>query len=207
MKRLPRIAPLKLTHRKEPFDHHDWLFELKHDGFRAVAYISDRQCWLISRRDNAYKSFNDLRESLAGLPVTNAILDGEIVCLDRAGKSVFKELLLRKGRPRFYAFDLLWLDGEDLRKLSLVERKNRLKRLVKRSKNRSLLFADHINGRGADLYQMICEGNLEGIVAKRRNSKYSASAKWIKIKNPTYTQSEGRHELFDSRKARIRPKR
>jgi ATP-dependent DNA ligase len=65
------------------------------------------------------KSFNDLRESLAGLPVTNAILDGEIVCLDRVGKSVFKELLFRKGRPRFYAFGLLWLDGEDLRRLSV----------------------------------------------------------------------------------------
>jgi bifunctional non-homologous end joining protein LigD len=82
MKTLPHITPLKLTRRHEPFDHPDWLFELKHDGFRAVAYISD------------YKSFNDLRESLAGLPVTNAISDGEIVCLDRTGKSVFKELLL-----------------------------------------------------------------------------------------------------------------
>jgi bifunctional non-homologous end joining protein LigD len=127
--------------------------------------------------------------------------------LDRAGKSVFKELLFRKGQPRFYAFDLLWLDGEDLRRLSLVERKKRLKKLVKTSKNRSLLFADHISGRGVDLYQMICEGNQEGIVAKRKNSKYSTSARWIKIKNPTYTQSKGRHELFDSRRARIRAKR
>jgi bifunctional non-homologous end joining protein LigD len=101
----------------------------------------------------------------------------------------------------------LWLDGEDLRRISLIERKKRLKKLVKRSKNRALLLADHINGRGADLYQMICEGNLEGIAAKRKNSKYSTSARWIKIKNPTYTQSEGRHELFDSRKARIRAKR
>ena len=207
MKALPRIVPLKLTRRQKPFDHPEWLFELKHDGFRAVAYISDGQCLLISRRDNTYKSFNDLRESLAGLPVAHAILDGEIVCLDRTGKSVFKELLFRKGRPRFYAFDLLWFNGEDLRRLRLVERKKRLKKLVKTSKNRSLLFADHISGRGADLYRMICEGNLEGIVAKRKNSKYSASAKWIKIKNPTYTQSEGRHELFDSRRARIRAKR
>lgn len=149
---LPCITPLKLTRRQEPFDHPDWLFELKHDGFRAVAYIVNGQCWLISWRDNTYKSFNDLRESLASLPVTNAILDGEIVCLDRAGKSVFKELLFRKGRPRFYAFDLLWLNGEDLRRLSLVERKKRLKKLAKRSKNRSLLFADHINSRGADLF-------------------------------------------------------
>lgn len=62
---------------------------------------------------------------------------------------------------------------------------------VKSAKNRSLLFADH----GADLYQMICEGNLEGVVAKRKNSKHAVSARWIKIKNPTYTQSEGRHEL------------
>jgi bifunctional non-homologous end joining protein LigD len=134
MKNLPRIAPLKLTRRKEPFDHPDWLFELKHDGFRAVAYISDGKCWLISRRENRYKSFNDLRASLASLPVTNAILDGEIVCLDRAGKSVFKELLFRKGRPRFYAFDLLWLNGEDLRSLSLVERKKHQRNLSKEAR-------------------------------------------------------------------------
>ena len=99
---------------------------------------------------------------------SRSILDGEIVCLDCAGKSVFKELLLRKGRPRFYAFDLLWLNGEDLRRLNLVERKKRLKKLVKTSKNRSLLFADHISGRGSEgALRRTIRGLIQGVKKKR----------------------------------------
>jgi ATP-dependent DNA ligase len=89
--------------------------------------------------------------------------------------------------PYFYAFDLPWLNGRDLRKLSLIRRKDRLKKLVMRSKNPALLFADHVDEYGTDFFRMICERNLEGIVAKHRESQYSASAKWIKIKNPAYT--------------------
>jgi bifunctional non-homologous end joining protein LigD len=207
MKTLPRISPLKLARRLTPFDHPDWIFELKHDGFRAVAYISNAGCRLVSRRFHSFKNFDALCKSLGGMRVTNAVLDGEIVCLDRGGRSLFNDLLFRKGKACFYAFDLLWLNGRDLRGLSLIERKKRLKKLVRSNRNRSLLFAHHIEKRGTDLFRRIFEGNLEGIVAKRKNSKYSVSAKWIKIKNPTYTQSEGRHELFDSRKGRIRAKR
>src|SRR6516165_1458723 len=99
-----------------PFDNPDWLFEIKHDGFRALAYISDGACTLISRRHNRYKTFRGLRESLAKLEIP-AILDGEIVCLDTNGKSHFMPLLARRARAEasFYAFDLLWLGDKDLR--------------------------------------------------------------------------------------------
>src|ERR1700722_13864607 len=86
MKTLPQIAPMTRARRAQPFDHPDWIFELKHDGFRCLAYIADGACQLISRRRNTYKSFATLRDSLAKLPVKTAVLDGEIVYLDRAGR-------------------------------------------------------------------------------------------------------------------------
>jgi ATP-dependent DNA ligase len=98
MKKLPKISPLKLTRLRAPFDNPDWVSELKHDGFRALAYITEDGCRLVSRRDNTFKSFNPLREALRNLPVKNAILDGEIVCLDAQGNSLFNELLFRRGR-------------------------------------------------------------------------------------------------------------
>jgi bifunctional non-homologous end joining protein LigD len=104
----------QLTLVRQPFDHPNFLFELKHDGFRALAYISDGDCELISRRRNSYKSFGELRSHLAGLKVKNAVIDGELVCLDREGRSIFNELLFRRGCPTFYAFDLLYLNDRDL---------------------------------------------------------------------------------------------
>ena len=78
---------------RQPFDHPDFLFELKHDGFRALAHIWDGQCELVSRKRNAYKSFQNLRDNLAKLKVKNAVIDGEIVCLDSEGRSIFNELM------------------------------------------------------------------------------------------------------------------
>src|ERR1700693_1399207 len=106
---LPRFNPMTLSPRAQPFDDPDWLFELKHDGFRSLAYVEDGNCRLVSRRRNTYKSFEILRNALAGLKAQNAIMDGEIVALDSSGVSKFKELLYRRGRAVFFAFDLLWL--------------------------------------------------------------------------------------------------
>ncbi len=114
---LPRIKPMRLT-RAKPFDSPNYLFELKHDGFRAIAYIDDGNAELVSRNQNRF-AFGSLKIALAQLPVKNAILDGEVVCLDRYGVSQFNQLLARKTPPIFYAFDLLWLNGKDLRKLPL----------------------------------------------------------------------------------------
>ena len=82
---LPSIVPAKLARSLEAFDDPEWLFELKHDGFRSLAYLEDGRCQLVSRHRNVYKSFEALREALAGLKAQNAILDGEIVCLDAEG--------------------------------------------------------------------------------------------------------------------------
>jgi len=179
------------------FDDPAWVFELKHDGFRALAYIADDGwCDLVSRRNNVYKSFGPLREALTALPVMNAIMDGEIVCLDSKGRSQFYELLHRRGQPAFYAFDLLWLNGRDLRDLPLVERKKRLRKLIEKSESPSIMYAQHVRGKGTALYKEICRRDLEGIVAKRKDAPYTSTAQWLKVMNPRYTQHDGRHEMF-----------
>jgi bifunctional non-homologous end joining protein LigD len=199
--RPPRMDVAQLTLVRQPFDHPDFLFELKHDGFRALAYISEGQCELISRRRNSYKSFRELRSHLAGLKVRNAVIDGELVCLDSEGRSVFDELLLRKGCPIFYAFDLLYLNDRDLRQLSLIERKRKLRYLIGESGLADVISGKYVEGRGIDLFNEVCERNLEGVVAKRKSGTYSTVSGWLKIKNPNYTQSEQRQKLFESFKA------
>jgi hypothetical protein len=110
--RPPRFDTAQLSLVRAPFDHPDFLFELKHDGFRALAHIWDGNCELISRKRNAYKSFNELRENLANLKVQNAVIDGEIVCLDEEGRSIFNELLFRRGSPIFYGFQKFSRDSK-----------------------------------------------------------------------------------------------
>jgi ATP-dependent DNA ligase len=95
------------------------------------------------------------------------------------------------------AFDLLRLNGRDPRQLPVLERKRML--LVHGGKHSRLMYAQHVKSRGYELFQLICEQNLEGIAAKHKNGLYSSSTKWIKIKNPSYTQAESRHEMFEKR--------
>lgn len=101
MRSLPTISPLKLIRKTEPFDHPDWIFELKHDGFRSIAYVDG--CRLVSRRSNRFRSFNLLSESLGNLPVIDAILDGELVCLDEHRHSVFNGPLFNPLRSVVFA--------------------------------------------------------------------------------------------------------
>jgi ATP-dependent DNA ligase len=95
---LPRIQPIAPTRIQAPFNDPEFIFELKHDGFRAVAYIEDGTCRLISRKQIQYKSFAVLAAAMVDLPVKNAILDGELVCLDQDGRSQFLQLMRRKSR-------------------------------------------------------------------------------------------------------------
>jgi bifunctional non-homologous end joining protein LigD len=91
------------------------------DGWRCLAYIENGACRLVSRKQNQFKSFGPLTAALARLPVQNAIIDGEVVCLDKGGRSVFLDLMRRrKADAILYCFDLLWLDNTDLRNLPLV---------------------------------------------------------------------------------------
>jgi bifunctional non-homologous end joining protein LigD len=107
---LPRFNTAQLTLVRTLFDDPDFGFELKHDGFRALAHIWEAKCKLVSRRRDTYKSFNELRDNLAKLKVKTLIFDGELVCLDSEGRSIFNELLFRRGCQIFYAFDLLYLN-------------------------------------------------------------------------------------------------
>ena len=120
--------------------------------------------------------------------------------MDEYGRSFFNNLLFRRRQCVFFAFDLLFLNSEDLRGLPLVERKARLKKLLRRKRSR-VLYVDHIESRGQKFFQRVCELDLEGIVAKRKDSLYRVTEKssrdWMKIKNPHYSQAEGREELFD----------
>lgn len=97
---LPRITPIVLGRRRDPFDDPDWLFELKWDGFRAVAYVQDGSCRLVSRNNHEFKTFPGLCESMAAaLGSHAAVLDGEMVCLDAAGHARFNPLLYRRAEP------------------------------------------------------------------------------------------------------------
>jgi bifunctional non-homologous end joining protein LigD len=135
-----------------------------------------------------------------------AVLDGEICCLDPDGRSNFRNLLFRREWPYFYAFDLLMLDGEDLRSLPLLERKRRLLAIMPRVECR-LLYFDHIHERGCDLFRVACERDLEGIVGKFAAGTYRSdprSTSWLNLKNPEYSQIRDRHELFETRGRAIR---
>src|SRR5215467_6198064 len=120
----PRVQPIAPTWRKEPFDDPDWLFEFKYDGYRALCYIEPRRNRLISRNNNIMTRFDALADQVAAaLEVDDAILDGEIIAPDETGRPVFIGLV-RGTRARAYvAFDILWLNGTDLRSLPLHERR------------------------------------------------------------------------------------
>jgi hypothetical protein len=109
--------------------------------------------------------------------------------------------------PIFYAFDLLYLNDRDLRQLPLINRKEKLRALIERSGLTDVICGKYVEGRGVDLYEEVCERNLEGIVAKRKGGKYPTVSGWLKIKNPNYSQSERRHDLFESLKAKQTRKR
>jgi bifunctional non-homologous end joining protein LigD len=190
---------MPLQKRLSAFDNPEWIFELKYDGFRALVYIENGKCRLISRNGNQFKSFSSLDLALPSeCKAKSAVLDGEIVCFDRQGCSQFKDLLFRRGEPRFLAFDCPYCEGENLRYLPLSERKDRLRAIIPHSRER-LLYCDHVEGVGEALFRFACERDLEGIVAKRRFDPYllDGSASWLKIKNPNYSQWIGREELFE----------
>jgi len=187
---------MRLRRIPKPFDDPDYVFELKHDGFRAIAYIEKGSCRLVSRNLKNLP-FDSLNKALGGLPVQSAILDGEVICLDSGGVSHFNDLIDHKVEPILCAFDLLWLDGEDLRRLPLIVRKKQLHDLLKTSGSGRILYAQHIEGAGKQFFEEICARDLEGMVAKRKMSIYKDDGNsWLKVKNRGYSQAQGRHELF-----------
>jgi bifunctional non-homologous end joining protein LigD len=187
--RFPAIDPVRLTLKAEPFDDVAWLFEPKYDGFRGVIYSSPQGCEIRSRRDIPVRRFRELWERVAEvLGGRETILDGEIVSLNRQGRPVFQDLLRGAGFIAFAAFDLLWLDGVDLRNQPLSARKDLLSELLPQDTGplyKILAIEEH----GRALYSAIRKMDLEGIVAKRKSDPYGPQTCWYKIRNAGYTLS------------------
>ena len=125
----------------------------------------------------------------------SAILDGEIVALDGNGRPAFYNLMKRQRHAVYYAFDILWLNGRDLRELPLVERKKILRKVTPR-KSSSVGCVSYVDRDAVKLFELVKKRDLEGLVVKRKDGKYTQRTLWYKVLNPTYTQKTGREEFF-----------
>ncbi len=157
-----------------PPEGEQWLHEIKFDGYRLLGFLSGRDVSLRTRNGLDWTSkFPAVAAALARLKATNAVVDMEAVVLDENGKSGFQALQAALGeggqRDRIvgFAFDLLHLDGRDLTRLKLTQRKEELDKLLRKSKpGSSLRLSDHVTGRGAEMLAKACRLGLEGIVLK-----------------------------------------
>ncbi|MFZ0452206.1 MAG: DNA ligase D [Ignavibacteriaceae bacterium] len=182
-----KIKPMLAVTGNEAFDDNDWLFEIKWDGYRAVAEIQNREVYLYSRNNISFnEKFKPVAESLAFIE-HNLIFDGEIVSVDENGVSKFQLLQnfqkTGKGNLLYYIFDIIYLDGYDLKGLPLIKRKEILKQILPDLPD--LKYSDHIEKEGRLFYKIAEEKNLEGILAKDKKSKYhlnKRSSEWIKLK-------------------------
>lgn len=218
---IPRdVSPMLATLSEKPFDNPEWLFELKMDGVRAIVIKNAGRIQMHTRNDKPLaERFPVLAEALGNLPADSAILDGEIVALDEDGHSHFELLQPRihLSRPHdiaeaehripvhFYAFDLLYINGFDLRRLPLEQRKTILRQLIPDSGG-WVRYCDHVEGHGVAFFNAVSQRGLEGMVAKLRKSPYqeARSRHWLKIKTQHtdhfviagYTPPEGSRKYF-----------
>lgn len=192
---LPKIEPVRPVRGKSVPVGKEWIYELKLDGFRGVLSIEQGKGRFTSKTSKPMPRFQPLADALTrALGVRDAILDGEIIVMGKGGPD-FYALFFRRGEPAFAAFDLLWLNGRDLRDWPLWRRKKRLAALVAKT---PVAYVDHIDDPA--LFAVTATRDLEGIVAKRRAETYGAATQWVKVKTPGYTQMAGRWELFDRRR-------
>jgi bifunctional non-homologous end joining protein LigD len=190
-----RVEPMLATLAEHPFSDPNWLFEIKWDGVRALARIENGTLTLRSRKGvDITKRYPELASLPEAFAARQAIVDGEIVALDARGHSEFERLqermhvrapsenLLSQIPVVYFAFDLLYCDGYDLREAPLLERKQLLQRLLHASER--FRYSDHELEQGKELFELAKETGLEGIVAKRVDSPYVSdrSANWVKVK-------------------------
>lgn len=181
------IKPMLCTLVDQPFDRENWLFEMKWDGYRAIGTKQDGEIRLYSRNNLDFRQkYPEIAEALAALP-DNTVIDGEIVAIDKEGRPHFERLQnwgqVREGELRFYAFDLLWFKGHDVREAQLVERKQLLRDIIPKSS--AIKYSDHIETKGARFFKTIQKEHLEGMVAKRADSPYQDGKRggdWLKVK-------------------------
>jgi bifunctional non-homologous end joining protein LigD len=205
------IQPMLATLVKEPFDHPEWLFEVKWDGYRAIAEIQDGQVSLYSRKQiSLAKKFGPITASLQKLGF-DAILDGEIVVVDDQGRANFQMLQNYQksagGHLVYYVFDLLFFHGHALTNLPLIRRKTLLKKILPTDQH--LKFSDHTWKEGRLFYQVVREKGVEGILAKHSQSLYrmgKRSRQWLKMKTQLvqegviagFTEPRGGRKYFGS---------
>ncbi len=184
---LKLVKPMLAHLAKKPFNREGWIFEIKWDGYRIIAYLHDHHVRLLSRNQQDYtKNYQPVSTELASLDI-NAVLDGEMVVVDSSGHSRFQQLQqysqTGKGNLLYYIFDLLWLNGHDLRNLPLIQRKDLLSQFFP-SMN-YIRVSEHIQNDGEDFFQVAVAQGLEGIMAKDGESRYQEgkrSLSWLKIK-------------------------
>ena len=164
----------------------EWLYEAKFDGYRAVVLKDGRSVRILSRKGRTLTAdYPQVQAAAAALDAASAAIDGEIVAFDEHGRPSFQQLQHRSSKGtsiRFFAFDLLHLNGVDLKALTLEERRARLARLLKKS---SIEFSQELPGTPEQVIHAVSEVGLEGVVAKRRDSRYEAgkrSPAWQKLK-------------------------
>lgn len=183
-----RIVPMMARLTDKPFDHPDWIFENKWDGFRAIAEVENGNVALYSRSGNSFKEqYPPLVKALEKLKAGQAILDGEIVVQDEKGRIVFQHLQNFQNTPTehlyYYVFDILYLNGEDLRNLALLERKKHLEKLLQDSG--PIRYSEHRAEKGVAFFKEAEKQQTEGIMAKKADSKYltgKRSDDWLKVK-------------------------
>jgi bifunctional non-homologous end joining protein LigD len=179
----------------EAFANPQWLFEIKWDGERALAFIRNGAVEFRSRSGrNITAEYPELKSVVKQLNARQAIVDGEIVALDSEGRSDFMKIqprfgvsnpplsLQQKNPATYYLFDLLYCDGFDLRNSPLEKRKELLQQLLRPSDQ--IRYSDHITGNGIELFKIAKQRQLEGIIAKRRDSPYAGkrTSSWLKFK-------------------------
>jgi bifunctional non-homologous end joining protein LigD len=215
------IRPMLATLVDEPFTTADWLYEIKWDGYRAVAFIEDGNVRLVSRNQNDLTSqYRELAELPQRVRAKSAIIDGEIVALDEEGRASFSLMQQRTGIGHagrrvgrtnedvpivYYAFDLLYSDGYDLHRVDLEKRKELLSQILE--PDALVRYSEHFPD-GRALYEAAKQRGIEGIVAKRRASCYieKRSREWLKMKITQrqecaiggYTDPKGSREHFGS---------
>lgn len=183
-----RIKPMLATLVDEPFDDENWLFEIKWDGYRAIAYMDDSNFEILSRNNLSFASrYAPIAEALKTLNV-RAVMDGEIVAVNEKGISDFQLLQnwqsTGEGDLRYYVFDLIWLEGYDLSGVPLIERKKILQTIIP-VENTVVKYSDHIEQEGEKFFEAALEGGLEGVMAKKIKARYEPGSRantWLKIK-------------------------
>jgi len=181
--------PMLAQIAEKPFNKKDWLFEIKWDGYRCLAIIKEKKIELLSRNLKSFnKQFPRIASDLKALQQHKAILDGEVVILNKDGRSDFQLMQNyqsdKTGNLFYYVFDLLYLDGQDLRDRPLIERKEILETLLSKLKKTHIRYSDHVMEKGISFFREAKKLGLEGIMAKDINSVYvmKRSHSWLKIK-------------------------